>query len=84
MKHKICDQSIKKTKQKLRDSTCDDIKIFDCVNHSYNRFLQFLFHCTVNVFQTENQIKTTKAFSSVDKTRYKKGIRKSFKRKQGL
>ena len=40
MKRNICDQSIKKLKQKLRDVTWDDIKTFDSANHSYNRFLQ--------------------------------------------
>ena len=40
LKHNICDKSIKKFKQKLRDVTWDDIKIFDSVNHSYDRFLQ--------------------------------------------
>ena len=40
LKCNICDQSIKKFKQKLRDVTWDDIKIFDSVNYSYNRFLQ--------------------------------------------
>ena len=51
LKRSISDQSIKKLKQKLRDVTWDDIKIFDSVNHSYNRFLQILFHCIMNVFQ---------------------------------
>ena len=40
LKRNICDQSIKKLKQKLRDVTWNDIKTFDSVNHSYNRFLQ--------------------------------------------
>ena len=40
LKRNICDQSIKKFKQKLRGVTWDDIKIFDNVNHSYNRFFQ--------------------------------------------
>ena len=40
LKCNICDQSIKKFKQKLRDVTLDDIEIFDIVNHSSNRFLQ--------------------------------------------
>ena len=40
LKRNISDQSIKKLKQKLRDVTWNDIKTFDSVNHSYNRFLQ--------------------------------------------
>ena len=40
LKRNICDQSIKNFKQKLCDVICDDIKITDSVNHSYNRFLQ--------------------------------------------
>ena len=40
LKRNISDQSIKKFKQKLRDVTWDDIKIFDSFNHSCNRFLQ--------------------------------------------
>ena len=36
LKRNICDQSIKKRKQKLRDVTWTDIKTFDSVNHSYN------------------------------------------------
>ena len=40
LKRNIPDQSTKKFKQKLRDVTWDDIKIFDSVNHSYKRFLQ--------------------------------------------
>ena len=40
LKRNISDQSIKKFKQKLRDVTWDDIKIFDSVSHSYDRFLQ--------------------------------------------
>ena len=43
MEHNICDQSIKKLKQKLRDVTCDDIKIFCSVNHFYNRYLKIFF-----------------------------------------
>ena len=38
LKSNACDQSITKFKQKLRDVTCDDIKVFGSVNHSYNRF----------------------------------------------
>ena len=49
-KRYISDQSIKQFKQKLRDITWDDIKIFDSVNHSYDRFLQIFFDCTMNVF----------------------------------
>ena len=40
LKRNISDQSINKFRQKLRDVTWDDIKIFDSVNHSYHRFLQ--------------------------------------------
>ena len=36
LKCNISDQSIKKFKQKLRDVTWDDSKIFDSVNHSYD------------------------------------------------
>ena len=50
LKRTICDQSTKKFKQKLHDVTLDDSKIFDSVNHSYNRSKIF-FHCTMNVFQ---------------------------------
>ena len=39
-KRNICDQSIKKFKQKLCGVTWDDIKIFDNVSHYYNRFFQ--------------------------------------------
>ena len=52
LKRNISDQSRKKIKQKLGDVTWDDIKIFDCVNHSYNRgFFKFFFQYTMNVFQ---------------------------------
>ena len=36
LKCNISDQSVKKFKQKLRDVTWDDSKIFDSVNHSYD------------------------------------------------
>ena len=80
LKRNIYDQSIKKFKQKLRDVTWDDIKIFDSVNHSYNRFLQnFLLRCNEYFSKDKNQIKTTKTFSSVDNTRYKKVLQKKAK-----
>ena len=41
LKRNISDQSIKKFKLKLGDVTWDDIKIFDSVNHSYDRFRSF-------------------------------------------
>ena len=40
MKRDICDQSANKFKPKLRSVTWDDIKIFDSVDRSYNRFIQ--------------------------------------------
>ena len=40
LKRNICDQFIKKFKQKLHDVIWDDIRIIDSVNHSYKRFLQ--------------------------------------------
>lgn len=41
LKRNICDQFIKKFEQRVRDAARDKIKIFDSVNHSDNRFLQF-------------------------------------------
>ena len=41
LKRNISDQSIKKFKLKLGHVTWDDIKIFDSVHHSYDRFRSF-------------------------------------------
>ena len=52
LKRNISDQSRKKFKQKLRDVTWDDIKIFDSVSIILRiGFSKFFFHCTMNVFQ---------------------------------
>ena len=51
LKHNISDQSIKKFKQKFCDDAWDDIKIFDSVNHSYDRFLQIFLSLYNECFQ---------------------------------
>ena len=81
MKRNISDQSTKKFKQKLRDVTWDDIKIFDSVNHSYNRFLQiFLSLCNECFPKIKIKLKPQKHF----RPWITLGIRKSSKRKQRL
>ena len=63
LKRNISDQSTKKFKQKLRDVTWDDIKIFDSVNHSYNRFLQiFLSLCNECFPKIKIKLKPQKHF----------------------
>ena len=81
LKRNIYDQSIKKFKQKLRDVTWDDIKIFDSVNHSYNRFLQnFLLRCNEYFPKIKIELKPQKHF----RPWITQSIRKSSKRKQRL
>ena len=81
LKRNICDQSIKKLKQKLRDVTWNDIKTFDSVNPSYNRFLQiFLSLCNECFPKIKIKLKLQKHFRPWITI----GIRKSSKRKQRL
>ena len=56
LKSNACDQSITKFKQKLRDVTWDDIKVFGSVNHSYNRF-RHIFLSLYNECFPEKKIK---------------------------
>ena len=81
LKRNICDQSIKKFKQKWRDVIWDDIKITDSVNHSYNRFLQ-IFLSLYNEYlpKIKSKLNPQKHF----RPRITLGIRKSSKRKQRL
>ena len=81
LKRNISDQSTKKFKQKLGDVTWDDIKIFDSVNYSYNRFLQiFLSLCNECFPKIKIKLKPQKHF----RPWITLGIRKSSKRKQRL
>ena len=81
LKRSISDQSIKKLKQKLRDVTWDDIKIFDSVNHSYNRFLQIFISLYNECFpRIKIKLKPQKHF----RPWITLGMRKSSKRKQRL
>ena len=81
LKRNICNQSIKKLKQKLRDVTWNDIKTFDSVNHSYNRFLQIFLSLYNECFpKIKIKIKPQKHFRPWTAL----GIRKSSKRKQKL
>ena len=81
LKRNICDQSIKKIKQKLRDVIWDDIKITDSVNHSYNRFLQIFLSLYNECFpKIKIKLKPQKLF----RPWITLGIRKSSKRKQKL
>ena len=81
MKRNISEQSIKKFKQKLRDVTWDDIKIFDSVNHSYDRFLQIFLSLYNECFpKIKIKLKPQKNFRPWKALR----IRKSSKRKQRL
>ena len=76
-----CDQSIKKIKQKLRDITWDDIKIFDSVNHSYNIFLQIFLSLYNECFpKIKIKLKAPKHFPPYTTV----GITKSSIRKQRL
>ena len=81
MKRNISDQSIKKFKQKLRGVTWDDIKIFDSVNNSYDRFLQIFLSLYNECFpKIRIKLKPQKHF----RPWITLGIRKSSKRKQRL
>ena len=79
LKRNISDQSIKKFKQKLRGVTWDDIKIFDSVNNSYDRFLQIFLSLYNECFpKIKIKLKPQKHF----RPWITLGIRKSSKRKQ--
>ena len=81
MKRSISDQSIKKFKQTLRGVTWDDIKIFDSVNNSYDRFLQIFLSLYNECFpKIKIKLKPQKHF----RPWITLGIRKSSKRKQRL
>ena len=81
LKRKICDQSIKTFKQKLRDVIWDDIKITESVNFSYNRFLQIFLSLYNKCFpKIKIKLKPQKHF----RTWITLGIRRSSKRKQRL
>ena len=81
MKRNISDQSIKKFKQKLRGVTWDDIKIFDSVNNSYDRFLQIFLSLYNECFpKIKIKLKPQKHF----RPWITLGIKKSSKRKQRL
>ena len=81
LKRNICNQSIKKLKQKLRDVTWNDIKTFDSVNHSYNRFLQIFLSLYNECFpKIKIKLKPRKHY----RPRITLSIRKSSKRKQRL
>ena len=81
LKRNIFDQSINKFRQKLSDVTWNDIKIFDSVNHSYNRFLQIFLSLYKECFpKIKIKLKPQKHF----RLRITLGIRKSSKRKQRL
>ena len=81
LKYNICDKSIKIFKQKLRDVTWDDIKIFDSVNYSYNRFLQIFLSLYNECFpKIKIKLKPQKHF----RPWITLGIRESSKRKQRL
>ena len=81
MKRNISDQSIKNFKQKLREVTWDDIKIFDSVNHFYDRFVQiFLSLCNECFPKIKIKLKPQKRY----RPWITLGITKSFKRKQRL
>ena len=79
LKRNITDQPIKKFKQKLRGVTWDDIKIFDSVNNSYDRFLQIFLSLYNECFpKIKIKLKPQKHF----RPWITLGIRKSSKRKQ--
>ena len=81
LKLNICNQSIKKLKQKLRDVTWNDIKPFDSANHSCNRFLQIFLSLNNECFpKIKIKLKPQKDF----RPWITLGLRKSSKRKQGL
>ena len=81
LKRNISDQSKKKFKQKLRDVSWDDIKIFDSVNHSYNRFPQIFLSLYNECFpKIKIKLKPQKHF----RPWITLVIRKSSKRKQSL
>ena len=81
LKRNISDQSIKKFKQKLRDVTWDYTKIFDSVNHSYDRFLQIFLSLYNECFpKIKIKLKPQKHF----RPWITLGIKKSSKRMQRL
>ena len=81
LKRNISDQSIKKFKQKFRDVTWDDIKIFDSVIHSYDRFLQIFLSPYNECFpKIKIKLKPQKDF----RPWITLGIRKCSKKKQRL